>query len=319
MGIRKYLYDGNTVLQETDGAGVTQTAYTSTADGYGDLLSEFDGAAARYYEPDVLGSTDALSNDAQTVTDRWSYRAFGAATHTTGSSTTPFTWVGRQGYQQDSETGLSLLGSGTRYYDPATAQFLSKDPIEFQSGDPNLYRYVANRPVMDIDPSGLAPTKEQWEKAKMWRLTNANIFYRLTYSSCMLNWEMMSKDKRCSEADAKKDCERQAREVWFQHMQAPIKVGDKEVVVYKDCLRCNKLKDQMETKINNEKLPVPDQICARWTVITATYACVTACELDDIDNCDVKGGELAFEKQINLGNKECSNSKWKWFTVNLKE
>ncbi len=40
-----------------------------------------------------------------------------------------------------------------RYYDPATARFLSEDPIGFDAG-PNFYPYVLNDPLNWIDPSG---------------------------------------------------------------------------------------------------------------------------------------------------------------------
>jgi RHS repeat-associated protein len=152
--VRTYVYDGAAVLQEADGGGTTQATYTRTGGGYGDLLSHHDGSSARYYEPDALGSTDALADDAQAVSDRWAYQAFGAATQTTGSDPTPFTWVGRQGYFADAQTGMYLLGSGTRHYDPQTAQFLSVDPFGFASGDVNLYRYVSNSPTNFSDPSG---------------------------------------------------------------------------------------------------------------------------------------------------------------------
>jgi len=36
--------------------------------------------------------------------------------------------------------------------------FISKDPIEFESGDFNHYRYVGNDPVNYVDPSGLEGT-----------------------------------------------------------------------------------------------------------------------------------------------------------------
>jgi RHS repeat-associated protein len=153
MPVEKYIYDGDTLLQVTDGSGVTQKEYTSTMDRFGDVLSEFDGSSAKCYEPDGLGSTDALSDASQTVTDQWRYRAFGAATHTTGTDSNPFTWAGRQGNFNDAETGLYFLR--TRYYDQVTAQFLSQDPIGFDGGDANLYRFVGNNPVNMIDPSGL--------------------------------------------------------------------------------------------------------------------------------------------------------------------
>ena len=39
-------------------------------------------------------------------------------------------------------------------YDPQTGRFLSADPIGFQAGDTNLYRYVFNNPVKYTDPTG---------------------------------------------------------------------------------------------------------------------------------------------------------------------
>jgi RHS repeat-associated protein len=51
-------------------------------------------------------------------------------------------------------TGLPFLHVGARYYDPSTGRFLQRDPIGLRGGA-NVYAYVANSPVGDIDPSGL--------------------------------------------------------------------------------------------------------------------------------------------------------------------
>jgi hypothetical protein len=48
---------------------------------------------------------------------------------------------------------------GAREYDPRTARWLQRDPIDAASGDPNLYRYCGNDPINCADPSGLAA---QW-------------------------------------------------------------------------------------------------------------------------------------------------------------
>ncbi|MBI3377385.1 MAG: transglycosylase SLT domain-containing protein [Nitrospirae bacterium] len=45
--------------------------------------------------------------------------------------------------------------SEARWYDPESGRFLSEDPIGFEGGDVNLYRYVGNNPVNWIDPFGL--------------------------------------------------------------------------------------------------------------------------------------------------------------------
>ena len=40
-------------------------------------------------------------------------------------------------------------------YDPRIGRWISEDPIEFEGGDPNLYRYVGNSPTNFTDPIGL--------------------------------------------------------------------------------------------------------------------------------------------------------------------
>ena len=62
----------------------------------------------------------------------------------------PYGFTGRE---WDKETGLYYYRA--RYYDPKGGRFIGKDPIGFNGGDVNLYRYVSNNPVNWRDPSGL--------------------------------------------------------------------------------------------------------------------------------------------------------------------
>jgi hypothetical protein len=48
-----------------------------------------------------------------------------------------------------------------RWYDPAIGKWLSDDPLGFKAGDMNLQRYVANRPLTFVDPTGLYQQQEQ--------------------------------------------------------------------------------------------------------------------------------------------------------------
>ncbi|MBF2022221.1 MAG: RHS repeat-associated core domain-containing protein, partial [Hydrococcus sp. C42_A2020_068] len=43
-----------------------------------------------------------------------------------------------------------------RAYSVELGRFLQTDPIGFDAGDVNLYRYVANDPINALDPLGLA-------------------------------------------------------------------------------------------------------------------------------------------------------------------
>ncbi|MBE0418332.1 MAG: RHS repeat-associated core domain-containing protein, partial [Coriobacteriia bacterium] len=56
------------------------------------------------------------------------------------------------GYCYDGGTGLYYLSA--RYYDPATYQFLSKDPAK-DDGEESAYQYCGGDPVGKVDPTGL--------------------------------------------------------------------------------------------------------------------------------------------------------------------
>ncbi len=163
----RFIYDGVQMLQETDLNNQTLRSNTFTNEGYGDLVSENDGTDSSFPTFNGQSSTDAIVNKTATVTDRISYSAFGGQDSHTGSSTTPFRFVGKQSYYNDAETGLYLLGAGGnpngagRYYDPELGRFISRDPIGLAGGDVNLYRYAGNNPVNGIDPTGLFSQTER--------------------------------------------------------------------------------------------------------------------------------------------------------------
>src|SRR5262249_29625378 len=149
--------------------------YTSTNELFGNLVSAYGSGSTSYFEYDGLGSTDALLTDAEFAQDRYSYRAFGLATHTGTSSGggamlpsqlpfmlgsvgsggtsagSDFNFVGRLGYMQDSEIDLYFVRA--RHYDPVAGRWVSEDPKGYEA-DENLYRYVFNNPVNGVDPSG---------------------------------------------------------------------------------------------------------------------------------------------------------------------
>ena len=60
---------------------------------------------------------------------------------------------GYTGREFDEETGQYYYRA--RYYDAPVGRFISEDPIGFEAGDANVYRYVLNSPTNFTDPSGL--------------------------------------------------------------------------------------------------------------------------------------------------------------------
>jgi RHS repeat-associated protein len=106
------------------------------------------GLSARAREPlfhDI--TTRVLSDNTGTALSTFTYDAYGNQTGHTGTVTTP---LGYDGQYTDAETGLVYLRA--RYYDPATGQFLARDPLVAQTGA--AYGYVADSPLNGSDPSG---------------------------------------------------------------------------------------------------------------------------------------------------------------------
>jgi RHS repeat-associated protein len=101
-----------------------------------------------YYHHDQLGSTRALTDNHGTVVAAWTYDPYGRTVTHTGTANTPLLYNGQY---QDTETGNYYLRA--RYYDPTTAQFLTRDPIEPVTQQP--YQYANGDPLDVSDPLGL--------------------------------------------------------------------------------------------------------------------------------------------------------------------
>ena len=105
-----------------------------------------------WYLTDYLGSVRDIVNSSGTLIDHIDYNNFGlVTTETSPSNGDRYTFTGRE-----REAELDLQYNRARYLDPKTMRWMSNDPIGFNAGDSNLYRYVSNNPVMGSDPSGLS-------------------------------------------------------------------------------------------------------------------------------------------------------------------
>jgi RHS repeat-associated protein len=105
------------------------------------------------YGYDGGGSVRQLTNLSGTITDTYTYDAFGNLLNPAGA-TTPNNYRYR-GEQYDPDLGLYYLRA--RYYNPATGRFLSRDPEDGKPIDPKTlhkYLYAGGDPANATDPTG---------------------------------------------------------------------------------------------------------------------------------------------------------------------
>jgi len=118
----------------------------------GEIIAEKRNGVRSLYVPDALGSTVALLDNTQTITDTFSYFPSGTVASRTGTTATPFQFVGTKGYHSDA-SGKTYVRA--RILEPQKGRWLTEDPIGFGGGDGNLYRYAFDNPISWLDPSGL--------------------------------------------------------------------------------------------------------------------------------------------------------------------
>jgi RHS repeat-associated protein len=107
--------------------------------------------AAAWYLTDRLGSVRDLTDGTGAVQDHLVYDGYGnVVTETNAAFGDRYKFTSRE---LDAETGLQY--NRARYYDPRTGRWISQDPLSFDGGDSNLYRYVSNNPTNGTDASGL--------------------------------------------------------------------------------------------------------------------------------------------------------------------
>jgi len=137
------------VLEERDGSAALQVAYI-----YGDdLLTQERSTGISFYHTDGQLSTRQLTDVSASVSDRYTFDAFGIETSTAGTTENLY----RYGSQQaDSALGLYYLRA--RYYSQSIGRFGSLDSYQGDDEDPatfHKYLYSRGDPTNYGDPSGL--------------------------------------------------------------------------------------------------------------------------------------------------------------------
>jgi RHS repeat-associated protein len=104
------------------------------------------GGTVTYLHADQLGSIRMITSSTGTSVGTATYTTYG-----TGTATGTTSAFGYAGQYTDTESGLQWLRA--RYYDPATGQFLTVDPLTAATGA--RYAYAGGNPITRADPLGL--------------------------------------------------------------------------------------------------------------------------------------------------------------------
>jgi RHS repeat-associated protein len=122
------------------------------------LLCSFDAAETpnKYYcHFDGLGSTVLVTNGSGSISDSFTYGAWGDVLNFPANNQKPYRYVGRLGYYAHTSTQgtalADLMQLGVRFYDDGIGRFTQRNPLLMAS---SLYLYVGARSTSAVDPSG---------------------------------------------------------------------------------------------------------------------------------------------------------------------
>ncbi len=148
--VRQWVYaDQLRIIAELDGSGATisRFVYSSRANVPDYLIR---GGVTYRILADHLGSPRVVLDAATgAVTQMIGYDEFGVVLSDSNPGFQPFGFAGGL-YDPDTK----LVRFGARDYDGQLGRWTAKDPVNFDTGDTNLYVYVSNDPVTFLDGEG---------------------------------------------------------------------------------------------------------------------------------------------------------------------
>jgi RHS repeat-associated protein len=145
---------------EEEVGSTTTTQYVWGAQYVDELVERDRGSERLYAQQDANWNVTALLNTSGAAVERYLEDPYGVTTYLNGSwgslSGSAYAWqVNHQGGRLDTVTGNYNFRN--REYRPSIARWASNDPIRYNAGDSNLYRYIMNQPTSNTDPYGMDP------------------------------------------------------------------------------------------------------------------------------------------------------------------
>ncbi len=163
--------DGNRVSKTVNGVTTNYLVDTNNLTGYAqvveelqngnvvkqytyghDLISQNHNGVVSFYNYDGHGSVRQLTDNLGSVTDTYTYDAFGNIISQTGTTDNNYLYAGEQ-----FDSDLGFYYNRARYLNVYTGRFISQDTYEGNRFEPkglHKYTYAENDAVNNIDPSG---------------------------------------------------------------------------------------------------------------------------------------------------------------------
>lgn len=185
--ITRYVYDGDDLLQETDGSGglLREYLYYPGVDEPHSVRVWAGGLGGKLYRyaMESPGHVIGLMDSTGTVVNHYRYDPWGAVEGASEGVSQPLRYMARE---YDAAAGLYYVRN--RWYMPGQGRFISEDPIGFEGGM-NWYAYAANSPTNLRDPYGLEPCDpNEW--------CSGTVHLAPAITGCLIGWTL-GDDYRC--------------------------------------------------------------------------------------------------------------------------
>jgi RHS repeat-associated protein len=172
-----YVYENWKLLSEYDDYGVEDAYYVHGPRADEPLTHNVSTGGTSYYIQDGNENVTTMTDTSGNVIERYAYDPFGnvvitgptGTTQSTSSVGNRFLFTGREYISQ-----VGLYDFRNRVYSPVLGRFIQTDPMRFQAGDNNIYRYCGNNPISGADPMGLCNQQSlaPWSQDQLNQLDN---------------------------------------------------------------------------------------------------------------------------------------------------